>query len=204
MHSRFLDAYSQLDSPIRRLPARLKLAVALAGLIGTVVLPISYAAYFILWGSFLVGVAVASKIPAAFLLKRLVLLEPLVLGVALLAWFQPHGGTKFLVVVVKSTLCLLTMILLSNTTPFAELLKVLRGLRVPPLLITTLALMNRYLYVLADEAERMKRARASRTFARRSRLHVWNSVAMLAGQLFVRSTERAERIYAAMCARGWR
>jgi cobalt/nickel transport system permease protein len=95
------------------------------------------------------------------------------------------------------------MILLANTTPFAEILRVLRQLRVPDIFITTLALMYRYLFVLADEAERMKRARQSRTFTHRRWL-TWKTLATVIGQLFVRSTERAERIYAAMCARGWR
>jgi cobalt/nickel transport system permease protein len=63
--------------------------------------------------------------------------------------------------------------------------------------------MYRYLSVLVDEAERMQRARASRTFTRR-RSHLWQSLGTVLGQLFVRSTERAERIYAAMCARGWK
>jgi cobalt/nickel transport system permease protein len=75
--------------------------------------------------------------------------------------------------------------------------------RVPGLLITTIALMHRYLFVLADEAERMRRARASRTFARRRRFH-WHTLASVAGQLFIRASERAERIYDAMCARGWK
>ena len=78
----------------------------------------------------------------------------------------------------------------------------LRRARVPALLLTTIALMYRYLFVLADEAGRMQRARASRTL-RPGRVHAWRSTAALAGQLFLRSTERAERIYAAMCARGW-
>jgi cobalt/nickel transport system permease protein len=95
------------------------------------------------------------------------------------------------------------MILLSNTTPFDELLRVLRRARVPALLITTLALMYRYLFVLIDETERMGRARASRTFTRQRR-QAWKTLATVIGQLFVRSTERAERIYAAMCARGWK
>ncbi|MCX6909024.1 MAG: hypothetical protein NTY01_13420, partial [Verrucomicrobia bacterium] len=98
--------------------------------------------------------------------------------------------------------CLLTMILLSNTTSFADILRVLQRLRVPSLLVTTMALMYRYLFVLADEVGRMGRARASRTFAAQ-RSAAWWSQADIIGQLFIRSTERAERIYAAMCARGW-
>ncbi len=65
------------------------------------------------------------------------------------------------------TRMLLTMFLLTWTTPFAETLQVLRRLRVPAVMLTTLALMVRYLPVLAEETTRMQRARASRTFTRR-------------------------------------
>ena len=65
------------------------------------------------------------------MLKRLLLLEPLVLGVAGLMWFQPDGGKIFALVMFKANLCLLTTMLLSNTTPFTELLRVLQRLRMP-------------------------------------------------------------------------
>jgi cobalt/nickel transport system permease protein len=198
---RGFDPYSRSDSPIHRLPAALKLVVALL----LVVLLVLFAPgwWLLCAAAGLVVVAGLSRIPPAFLARRLVLLEPLVLGVAVLALLQPGGLRVFATILIKSTLCLFTMILLANTTPFAELLGVLRRVRFPALLITTLALMYRYLFVLVDEAERMRRARASRTFTRR-RFAVWKSLGTVIGQLFVRSTERAERIYAAMCARGWK
>ena len=109
----------------------------------------------------------------------------------------------FLFLVAKCTLCLFAMVLLSNTTPFSEILRVLKAARMPSLLVTTLSLMYRYLFVLVDEAQRMKRARMSRTFtARRSRS--WRSMSTVVSELFLRASERAERIYAAMSARGWR
>jgi len=126
----------------------------------------------------------------------------LVLGVAGLALLQPNGLNAMIVLVVRSTLSLMTMLLLTNTTPFAELLRVLRRVGLPELLVTTLHLMVRYLFVLVQESERMRRARRSRTFVTGRRL-AWRSSATLLGQLFVRSSERANRIYAAMCARGW-
>ena len=92
--------------------------------------------------------------------------------------------------------------MLAATTPFVHLLEVLRRVGVPALLLTVLALMSRYVYVLGDEAERLERARRSRSFVARRRFD-WNTLATLVGQLFIRATERAERIYAAMCARGW-
>ena len=148
-------------------------------------------------------VAAMSRLPAGFLLKRLLLLEPFVFGVAALSLWQPHGWMVFWHAVVRSTLCLATLVLLAATTPFSEIIRVLREWRVPALLLTTLTLMDRYLFVLVEESARMQRARASRTFSPRSRLTVWRSLAETLGQLFVRSVERAGRIYAAMCARGW-
>jgi cobalt/nickel transport system permease protein len=203
MRHDFLDSYSRLDSPVHRLSAEAKLSAALALILATVLTPFVAPLFFATLAVFLIAVACASRIPPGFLIKRLLLLEPLVLGMALLAWLQPNGGLVFARIIVKSTLCLFTMILLSNTTPFSELLGVLRRVRFPALMITTLALMHRYLFVLVDETARMQHARASRTFTKR-KPHAWESLGTVIGQLFVRSTERAERIYAAMCARGWK
>jgi cobalt/nickel transport system permease protein len=56
--------------------------------------------------------------------------------------------------------------------------------------------------VLIDEMERMQRARTSRTFVKKRALQ-WRSLAVIMSQLFIRSTGRAEKIFAAMCSRGW-
>jgi cobalt/nickel transport system permease protein len=195
---RLFDHYARTDSPIHRLPATLKLVVALLLVLLLVLIPPGW--WFLCVALGLVAAAGLSRIPPVFLVRRLLLLEPLVLGVAVLALLQPGGLRTFAMILTRSTLCLFTMILLANTTPFSEILGVLRRVHFPGLLITTLALMYRYLFVLADEAERMQRARQARTFGRTQ----WSVLATVLGQLFVRSTERAERIYAAMCARGWK
>jgi cobalt/nickel transport system permease protein len=200
MRHDFLDQHSRGSSPVHRRPAAVKLVAAAFVVLGLVLAPRGAWTLFAVVALALLVVAGLSRIPPVFLMRRLLWLEPLALGVAVLALFQPEGWRVFLALITKSTLCLFTMILLSNTTPFAELLAVLRRLRVPALLITTLALLYRYLAVLMDEAERMRRARQARTFGRTR----WSVLATVLGQLFVRSTERAERIYAAMCSRGWK
>ena len=193
----------RLNSPVHRLPAALKLGVALIIIVGTVLAPLSWTGWF---GGviFLLAIAIVlSRLPLFFLFRRLLVLSPFVLGVVLVNAFQPASRANWLAVAVKSGLCLLTVILVSNTTPFSRILRVLKSMRVPALLITTIALMHRYLFVLMDESERMRRARASRTFARTRRFH-WHTLATVVGQLFIRASERAERIYDAMCARGWK
>jgi len=192
-----------LDSPVARLPAELKLGVALVIIVGTVIVPASWAGWFAGAGAVLSLACVFSGLPLLFLLKRLAWLSPLVLGVALVNAWQPAARGTWTLVAVRSMMCLLTVILVSNTTPFSKTLRVLQRVRVPGLLITTMALMHRYLFVLAAETERMSRARASRTFVRDRRLR-WQTLSTVVGRLFVRASERAERIYDAMCARGWK
>ena len=135
--------------------------------------------------------------------SRLAVLLPFVFGVTLAGMLNPGGGLDWRIIAAKSTLCLLTVILLSHTTPLGEIIRFLQRLRVPGLLVTTMALMHRYLFVLADEAGHMRRARASRTFTR-GRRFAWSALATVLSRLFIRASERAERIYDAMCARGWK
>ena len=203
MRHDFLDRYSRLESPVHRMPVSVKLAAALSLVLLLVLTPVATRWFFTTAAAGLLVAVLTTRIPLGYLGKRLLLVEPFVLGMAALTLLQPGGLAVFLGIVIKSTLCLVTMILLASTTPFAALLAVLRRARVPALLVTTLALMYRYLFVLMDETERMNRARHSRTFTRH-RWRIWKTLASVIGQLFVRSTERAERIYAAMCARGWK
>jgi len=198
----YIDRFARLDTPVHRLPPWLKLLATVGLVLWTVATPPSDTWYFACCGVFLLLVVVAARLPASFVALRLLTLEPLVIGVAILAFLQPGGLAVMLRILVKSNLCLLAVLILSNTTPFAEILRVLRALRVPALLVTILALMYRYVFLLIDQAERMTRARASRTFMVR-RTGRWKLAAGIVSQLFVRSTERAERIYAAMTARGW-
>ncbi len=203
MRHDFLDRYSRLDSPVHRLPAAVKLVGALALVAALLLVPPSAPIYLGVAAVLVLAVAVLSRVPASFLARRLLLLEPFVLGVAILALFQPGGVRLFLFLVAKCTLCLLVMVLLANTTPFERLLRVLRAARMPALLVTTLSLMYRYLFVIVDEGQRMRRARLSRTFTA-GRGRSWRTSATVVSRLFIRTSERAERIYAAMCARGWR
>ena len=189
--------------PFQHISAAKKILVAMGIVLAVIAVPIRLSWLFIIIAAVLIALAMMSKIPKFFLLKRLLLLEPFVFGIAILAFFQENGAIVFVSIVIRSTLSLLTILLLTNTTPFAEVLQVLRKYHFSPLFVTVLALMYRYLFVLIDEVERMQRARRSRLF-QRNRLQLWRMLSTMIGQLFVRSSERAERIYAAMCARGWK
>jgi cobalt/nickel transport system permease protein len=188
---------------VQRLPAGLKMVVAMLVIAGTVAVPARWQAWFAAIAGLLLVTAWSSRISFGFLLRRLVLLSPFVAGVVVANAFRPDFQGDWRLLAARSGICLFTVILLSNSTPFGQMLGVLKRVHVPPLLVTTLALMHRYLFVLVEESERMRRARASRTL-RRSRRAGWRVLGSVVGQLFLRASERAERIYDAMCARGWK
>ncbi|HET8965902.1 MAG TPA: CbiQ family ECF transporter T component, partial [Candidatus Acidoferrum sp.] len=163
MHVHVIEATGRQSGPVHRFPADLKLILAIALILTVVLLPPTRA-LFVSVTLFLILVALLSRIPLLFLLKRLLLLEPFVLGVALLSIFQLDGWRVMLLVMLRCTLCLATTVLLAETTAPSALIAVLRKIRAPSLLVTTLLLMYRYLFVLMDETQRMRRARASRSF----------------------------------------
>jgi len=203
MHHALLSPYRHRRSVLHRLPALVKVTIAIAGVVAIVLLPrAAWPAY----GGIaiaLLAAAAASRVPLSALGRRLLVVEPFALGIALLAMFQPHGARIALTLLARSTLCLGCMVLLTSTTRFVDLLRALRQVRVPALLVTTLALMHGYLFLLFEEMGRLRRARRSRSFAA-GRRRDWRISATIAAQLFVRTSERAERIYLAMAARGWK
>jgi cobalt/nickel transport system permease protein len=203
MRADFLDRHSRLDSAVHRLPAGYKAAGSLFLLLLLALLPPLQYWWPIAIAALLLGLLAASRVPLRFVATRLLLLEPFALAVGVLALLQENGSERFLWIAIRSTLSLLIVILLSSTTPFHELLAVLRRLRAPAVIVSTVAMMYRYLFILSDEVQRKSRARRSRSFgARASR--GWLLPASTAGQLFLRSMDRADRVYQAMTARGWR
>ena len=204
----FLERYSQLDAPLQRLDARLKLILAFAFLIAIFTTPVGgwrqLAAEGLLL-SFLIGI---SGVPPSGLLRRwagfLILFGFLT---AMVAPSRPEAATQGVAIVAlsilaKDSLAFLTTLLLIQVTPFRLLLNAFRSLGMPRALVETLHFMYRYLFVFVEELDRMTLARRSRSFKRSGRLD-WGLLTGLIGVLFLRSVERGERVHQAMLARGW-
>jgi len=202
MHKIPYDLFIERDSLIHRLPGTAKLITGLLLAIGIALAPRYRWEAYVMAATSLMLVAIVAHLPLKRITLRVLVFEPVIGGVALLSLLQPNGLHVFLGLVVKSTLCLCTMMIMAAVTPFSEFLSGLRRIRVPALMVTTLALMSRYLFLLANELSRMKRARASRTFTTQ-RTKRWYLFSTIIAQLFARTSLRAERVYAAMCARGW-
>jgi cobalt/nickel transport system permease protein len=193
-------------SPFGRLPGGVKLLIAVAVVLGASLCPRTHAAWLILPAAIVLLLFPLAGLRIATLVRRILLLEAFVIGVALLALFSPETwGERWMFfgfLLARCTIALAMMVVFTAATPFSEMLRVFRALHVPGLLVTTLALMHRYVFVLSDESLRMRRARRSRTFGQRKRME-WRTLSSVIGMLFVRASDRADRIYDAMRARGW-
>jgi cobalt/nickel transport system permease protein len=119
------------------------------------------------------------------------------------------GLLRFVSIVIRSWLSVQMAILLVATTRFPDIVHALEHLRVPAILTTIIAFLYRYLFVLVDEVFRLLRAREARSAAapgsRSGGSVAWRAgvAGNMAGQLFLRSYERSDRVYNAMQARGY-
>jgi cobalt/nickel transport system permease protein len=188
-------------SCVHRAPAALKLGVAVTLIVGLAALPAQHAGWGLLALLPLLVVARLARLEPEFLLRRFAFGLPFLLAVASLSLFQAHGLRVGLGLLAKSATSLFTLQLLASTMPVPELLRVLRRLHCPELLCEAIALLSRYSSLLLEEARRMRRARAGRTF-QTSRLLVWAALGNSLGLLFVRTVSRAERVQIAMRSRG--
>lgn len=181
----------------------MKLVVALLLVAVTILMPVRFYQWHLLLLVFLGVVIALARIPLIPLLKRLLLFSPFVLFTALASLWQGPNGPGWEAVAVRGMFCLLVMLVFSSLTPFSVLPGMFKKAGMPELLATTMMLMQRYLFVLSDERERMRKACACRRLNKEAEAD-WGLSAALVGRLFIRASTRAERVYQAMCARGWK
>ncbi|WP_328427109.1 cobalt ECF transporter T component CbiQ [Streptomyces sp. NBC_00443] len=207
--------YRHGHSPVHGLPPHTKLAATFAFVVVVVSTPREAMWAFGLYAVLLTVVAGVARVPAGFLLKRLLIEVPFV-AFAVLLPFVAEGeqvevlGMSLSVsglwgawnVLAKGTLGVAASVLLASTTELRELLLGLQRLKLPPLLVQIASFMIRYGDVIADEMRRMRIARESRGFEAKGVRH-WGVLAKSAGALFIRSYERGERVHLAMISRGY-
>ena len=219
----FLDRYYQGTSLIHRLDPRLKLLATLAFVLVASSTPSrAWPAFGLLAALVLVAILV-SRIPPVEVLKRSLIALPFAGMIALSLPFtrggqpvwtwRPVGWELTLTdeglilcgaVLAKAWLSVSAAALLLASTSLFDLLQAMRALHVPPVLVSTMSFMVRYLFVLGEEAGRLQTARAARSAGPGGSL-AWRTrvLGSMIGSLFIHSYERSERIYAAMLSRGF-
>ena len=206
MHASAFDRFYAGDSLIHRLDPRVKVVVTVLFILSTVLLPDgAWLGFLLSWGLVL-ALSALSGLGIDFAFRRSFIALPFALagltaifaipGTPLAVWTlgpwtlvaTDAGLLRFVSIVIRSWLSVQVAVLLVSTTQFPDVIHALGHLRMPRLLVAIISFMYRYMFVLVDETMRLLRARVAGN---------------MVGQLFLRSYERSERVYAAMQARGF-
>lgn len=155
-----------------------------------------------------------SGLPVRFILRKVALICPLVLVVAI---FNPlldrqvvvsfgalgitAGWLSLCSILIKSVLTVGTALVLVGSTGFNAICQALEKLGMPGAFVVQLQFLYRYIFVLAEESGRAAMARELRTCGRKG-LGI-ASYGNLVGHLLLRTWQRAERVHIAMLARGF-
>jgi cobalt/nickel transport system permease protein len=113
-----------------------------------------------------------------------------------------NGITIFLTVLLKSFISILILSSLVISTSDNELLNGLRKIHVPAMIVTIIFIMYRYFFVLKEESYTGQLAIKSRIF-QKSYKTLNRRLAFLAGNLLIKSFDRAENVYKSMESRGF-
>ncbi len=220
MKHAFLDHHSQARSPIHQLDARAKIIVFFTFILIGVSSPPASFLLFSLLAIALIGITLSARLPLGHLIKKVLVILPILIVVALSIPFMKKDaiggynlglgslsvsqGSLWVLwnVLIKSCLGVFSIILLSSTTTFPQLIKGMERLGSPKIFTMITSFMYRYSFILIDEMYRMKRGRDSRCFGGR---WLWQTkiIGHMIGTLFLRSFHRGERVYLAMLSRGY-
>ena len=224
MEHSFLDELSVIDSPIHRLEARTKIVAFTALILAAVFLPPELTWPFAGYLGFLAALIALARLPLLPLLKRTAVFGPFILTAVLLLPFTRQGNGEVALaipigplqvriyragllsakgVLLKSLISAFSVILLVSTTSFSRLLRALERMHFPRLLLTVMALLYRYLFLLLGEFLRLTRASRARNWEAGSLRIRLRAIGGILGSLFLRTYGRGERVYTAMLARGY-
>lgn len=210
----YMDSLAYGESFVHGLDARTKIIATLCFVIVTVSYPKYEVAALLPLAFYPVLLIAASGVSAMYITRKLVLLSPFALMIGL---FNPlldrapivdafgieisGGWVSFASIMLKFALTASAALLLIATTSFPAIGEAMYRLRVPRLFVAQLMFVYRYIFVLIEEAMRMVRGRRLRSFS--SERLTMRQFTGLAGVLFIRTYERAERVYEAMLARNY-
>jgi cobalt/nickel transport system permease protein len=168
----------------------------------------------IVFASFPIMFTIAARVSFRFIAKRLLLISPFILIMAISNTFfaEPFffrlgsiqissGFISAIVIILKSIVTILALISFMQCVPFYRICETLRSFHVPGIFVTQLTLLYRYSFLLAEQAILMQKARDVRCFGRNGKDIL--TTAQLLGSLLLRTNDRAEKIYRGMVARGF-
>ncbi len=210
----YLDTLSYRDTVLHRLDPRAKLVAVLAFIAAVVSFPKYEIAGLLPFSLFPVIFFSLGNIPVGFIMKKVLVVSSFAVFIGI---FNPlidrqvfthllglpisGGWVSFTSIMLKFLLTITTALLLIATTSFPGICHALQKIGLPAIFVAQLLFLYRYLFVLVEETMKIVRARNMRSFGHKG--SGVKSFVSLVGTLFLRTIERAERVYQAMLSRGF-
>lgn len=116
------------------------------------------------------------------------------------SWQGLEQGIK---IALKANSVVLMIFSTVTTLPSSAVASTLVWLKIPDKLIQLMFFTLRYLSVIVEEFQRLRRSMKARSFVMGFNWHTWRSVGYLIGMMIVRAMQRSERIVKAMKCRGY-
>lgn len=219
-HAFYAEQVARADGLLQRMDPRVKLV----GILALIVSAAAAHRLSVIAALFVLAIALAalSRVPFGLLLKRVWIAVLLFTGViAFPALFVTPGevvyqlpwpgwsvtsqglmsaGYLVLRVETAATLCVLLVL----TTPWNHVLKALRVLRVPAVMVAVLGMTYRYLFLVLQGAHDMFESRRSRMVGQLSGRERRRVAAASAGVLMSKTFDLSSEVYLAMQSRGYR
>jgi len=210
----YMETLANQETALHRLDPRVKLLTTL----GFIIAVVSCGKYeltglipFIIYP---VALMAAGNLPPAYLARKVLLAAPFAVFIgifnplldrATLVHLGPlaisGGWVSFASIMLRFCLTVSAALILIASTGFNAVCLALEKLGAPSSFVVQLLFLYRYLFVLSDEAARLLRARALRSFQGRGLgFKIFSS---MVGQLLLRTLDRAQRIHLAMLSRGF-
>ena len=210
----YMDTLAAGDSPLHRLDPRTKLFTTFLFIVAVVSFnkyAVSALIPFFLYPVFLI---VAGELPAGYLARKILVVAPFAFLVGVfnpfldrqillqLGPFAVSGGwVSFISILTRFALTVSAALALLSLTGINSICEALARSGVPRPFVVQLLFLNRYLFVLTGEAERISRARSLRSSGRKAMS--FKVFTQIVGHLLLRTLDRAERVYRAMLCRGF-
>ncbi|MBN2442422.1 MAG: cobalt ECF transporter T component CbiQ [Spirochaetales bacterium] len=208
-----LDDLSYQNTFIHRLDPRIKVITTIVYIIAIV----SFSRYqitgllpFFIYPTFLLYFG---NIPAGYLLKKVIIVSPFALFIALFNLFSDTtpfvylysfpvtgGMITFVSIMLRFLLTVITTFALIGTMGFMPLCFALTKIGIPSIFAMQLLFLYRYIYVVIEETIRVIRAHHMRSFSKKIKMKTFSYII---GHLLLRTIDRAERIHIAMLSRGF-
>lgn len=211
----YMDTLSQGESILHKIDPRILLVTTLLFLF-TVISFNRYAVAplipFFLYPIFLLRIG---ELPFSYFYKKVIIVSPfMIFFIVLNPFFDRQiviqigsvslsgGMISSLSILIRFILTVSTGLILMSLIGINGICSGLEKLYVPKAFVTQILLIYRYLFILTEELSKMMLAKSLRQFGHHKMK--FETYISILGHLFLRSLERAERVYLSMCARGFK